>query len=326
MKRLSLEEFREKIEEYENCVRMTPDIDSFACLAPWILAAYESDQSHGTPWIWQEGENFLVFQELTIDCGCHVIMPFERQWSFASPIIGPTELGRALCLRRAMAETDIATAYISGVHRGDFLWKLLQVTFPEGFYTTQAHTERCMASLEGGREGFLARRSGHFRARIRQAERLAFERGLTCEYLPDLKMHEIPALCERLLQVENRSWKGKSGHGIGEWMAFHENLARELAAVGRLRCLFFKLGDLDVAYLFAGVAGDLLRGWQMSFDDDFRDMSLGNLAQMEIIERGAAEGLLRYDLGMPMTYKDRWSDFTDESDIVAVEIFPKNCH
>ncbi len=251
----------------------------------------------------------------------HVIAPLEFHWSFACPLIGPSIQQQVFCLHRAMMETGIRGAFITGLHCDDDLWKLLQFAFLGKFVPLEMHTDRCVAWIVGGCEGFLSRRSAHFRARMRQAVRRAIACNLRTEYLPDLKEHEIPALCERLLAVEAKSWKGKSGTGIGEWMNFHENLIRELVAVDRLRCLFLTLDGQDVAYLVAGISGEWLRGWQMSFDDAHSDLSLGNLAQMEIIERGAQEGLRLYDLGSSMPYKERWCDRHDPSECVLVSTF-----
>jgi CelD/BcsL family acetyltransferase involved in cellulose biosynthesis len=94
-----------------------------------------------------------------------------------------------------------------------------------------------------------------------------------------------------------------------------------LAARGALRLMFARHEGRDVAYILGAVAGDTYRGLQFSFDDAYRDDSLGNLAQYHQIAALCDEGVTRYDLGSGFPYKRRWA----ESGMVTMTLwaFPK---
>jgi CelD/BcsL family acetyltransferase involved in cellulose biosynthesis len=68
----------------------------------------------------------------------------------------------------------------------------------------------------------------------------------------------------------------------------------------------------DIGYIFGGMAGEIYRGQQFSFDDTWRDMSIGNLLQYEQLAWLCEEGAHRYDMG-PLTgpfmeYKEHWTE------------------
>ena len=72
--------------------------------------------------------------------------------------------------------------------------------------------------------------------------------------------------------------------------------------------VFARLDGEDVAMGFGGILGDTFRGLQMSYDDRFRQLSLGNLIQWSLIEHLVTEGLRLYDLGTDIGYKRRWAE------------------
>jgi len=57
----------------------------------------------------------------------------------------------------------------------------------------------------------------------------------------------------------------------------------------------------------------LYRGLQLSYHDDYGDLSPGNLAQLAILEGLCEEGVETYDMGQAMDYKSRWADEERES-------------
>jgi CelD/BcsL family acetyltransferase involved in cellulose biosynthesis len=89
---------------------------------------------------------------------------------------------------------------------------------------------------------------------------------------------------------------------------FYDRMTRRLAARGRLRATLARFGDEDVAMGFGATFGDTFRGLQMSYDDRFRDLALGNLVQHRLISGLAEEGIRLYDLGTDIGYKRRWSE------------------
>jgi hypothetical protein len=72
---------------------------------------------------------------------------------------------------------------------------------------------------------------------------------------------------------------------------FYARMLPRLAARGALRCVFARRDGEDVGYLCGGLAGDLFRGLQFSFDDRLRALGLGNALQLEAIEALTQEGV-----------------------------------
>ena len=71
--------------------------------------------------------------------------------------------------------------------------------------------------------------------------------------------------------------------------------------------IFLKLGDEDIAMGFGARSCDTLRGLQMSYVKRYAPYSPGNVLQAHFIQRIAAEGIHRYDLGTDIGYKARWA-------------------
>jgi CelD/BcsL family acetyltransferase involved in cellulose biosynthesis len=121
---------------------------------------------------------------------------------------------------------------------------------------------------------------------------------------------DAEALYARILAIETRSWKGEDGVGIhqGPMNRFYADMLPRLAARGRQRTLFARLGDQDVAYCLGAVFDGEYRGLQFSYDREHRALSLGSLLQYHQIVELTAEGVHRYDLGQDMDYKRRWAE------------------
>ena len=64
----------------------------------------------------------------------------------------------------------------------------------------------------------------------------------------------------------------------------------------------------DIAFAFGGIEGKTFRGLQLSFRAEYRSMSPGNYAQIQLVEQLISEGVNQYDLGMDMAYKVRWAE------------------
>ena len=114
----------------------------------------------------------------------------------------------------------------------------------------------------------------------------------------------------RILAIERRSWKGKSGTGIIDdpMREFYRRMLPRLAAKGQLRVLFVRQAAEDIAFVFGGLTARSYRGLQLSYDEDFKALSPGNLAQIAIIQELCAEGIEAYDLGSELEYKSNWAE------------------
>ena len=165
---------------------------------------------------------------------------------------------------------------------------------------------RRLATLDGDWEGYLQRRSAHFRRNLRQAERRAAAAGVEFEVV----IAGGAAVIDRAVAVERNSWKGQQGSGLSEarFASFYTRIAERVTPATRFRAIFARLADVDVAYILGAVRGDRYRGFQLSYHDDLAAMSLGHLLQARQLQLLAQEGIGVYDLGMDMPYKLAWSD------------------
>ena len=167
--------------------------------------------------------------------------------------------------------------------------------------------KRHCASLEGGVDGFVSRRSRKFRANLRRAQRRADGVGLTFENADGARPAEV---YERMLRIEVESWKGLNGVGIdtGRMRSFYARMVQRLSAAGAMRVTFAQVEGQDAAYILGGVFGETFRGLQFSYLERHRDLSLGNLLQLAMIERLFEQGISNYDLGSDIDYKKKWGE------------------
>jgi CelD/BcsL family acetyltransferase involved in cellulose biosynthesis len=170
-------------------------------------------------------------------------------------------------------------------------------------------TRRVCADLDGGLDGFLARRSANLRRSLERAARRARARGIVFEEA-HAGAPDPAALYARILAVEARSWKGLAGTGLAgdEMQGFYRLMLPRLGRARALRLLFARDGERDVAFILGAVQDGIYRGLQLSADAEHATLSLGNLCQLEQVRRLADEGVRLYDLGTDVPYKARWGE------------------
>ena len=117
-----------------------------------------------------------------------------------------------------------------------------------------------------------------------------------------------------MLAVEQRSWKGVGHCGMTESPAreFYADMIRRLAVQGTARVMFARHEGQDIGFIFGGMLGPCYRRQQFSYDAAWKDLSIGNLLQVEQIRWLCEEGAVRYDMGTasgePMAYKLHWTE------------------
>jgi CelD/BcsL family acetyltransferase involved in cellulose biosynthesis len=97
---------------------------------------------------------------------------------------------------------------------------------------------------------------------------------------------------------------------------FYRALVARLGA--RTRMIFARKNGEDVGFILGGVRDGTFRGFQFSYDERLKDVSLGGLLQLEQIRDLAAEGITTYDMGMDLEYKRRWADQPMDTVTIAV--------
>ena len=128
---------------------------------------------------------------------------------------------------------------------------------------------------------------------------------------------------DRILAVEKTSWKTDVASGLVETNlgVFTLAMAHRFAGVDALRVQFARLDGTDIGYVIGARVGDRYRGFQHSFNQNYPELSIGKLLQFHTITALASEGVVTYDMGMHMSYKESYADRI-ESTVTA--IIPKH--
>ncbi len=310
MKWLSLEQLIERGEEFDHMVGLTPAIDRFCSTLAWTVPAARAMMVEPQPLITQSEHGFVSMMSLPVANGLRLAAPLEIGWGLAAPFAGsnPRALVRQLGRMWAERTREIDGLLVSGIpSTGAWIGPLMKRFVDTERIGLGETCVRRMASLSGGMDGFMSRRSSKFRANLRRAERAGAHEGLVYEYhSQDLTGH----LFERILEIERDSWKGRAGEGFDQPPSdeFYKRMAIRLAEGGRLRVIMITRDGVDLAFVLGGVFQSVYRGLQMSFREGHRQLGLGNLGQLEMIRRMISEGIDTYDLGTEMPYKLSWAE------------------
>ncbi|MFW5968898.1 MAG: GNAT family N-acetyltransferase [Persicimonas sp.] len=326
MHRLNMQEFRDRLDRYDRAVSRTPHIDRFCSSSCWTLPAFEALSPDHELFVWQgaKNEGFAALCRGSHPRVGRYMQPLEASWGLASPVVGEdvTAVTEEFVAQARRDDDEWDILFLTGVSEDSPQFEALVRGFqPDHFIGIGPSMGRQYAELGGGLEGYLQRRSSKFRANMRRVLRDADEAGIELEYLSDFGDE---AACERaferIVDIERASWKGRKGVGIarGRMRDFYEKMLPCLGRRDALRVVFATLDGVDIAYCFGGLFQETYRGLQMSYHQDYRDHSPGNLVQLEMIERLDEEGLKVYDMGQSMDYKASWTD--EEFETIAVII------
>jgi Acetyltransferase (GNAT) domain len=333
---------------WDRAVGETTGIDPWCSHMAWQLSVHDAfgndperfgpapSEDHDVVGVGDDHPYGYALKATTFIDGTPALLPLDPMWGFASPLVAGTHILEEAAEALAVAlydEPRWKLAFLAGIEPSSelddrLLWQLQSVFGRTVRLIAGEETIRCVASLDGGMEGYLANRSREFRRNVRQAERRAEQSNV---YIRSLHVDEDAdgtgdidytegisraAVLELMMSIEHRSWKGRADSGITS--PAMQTLYRRL--LGRLpdaavRFSVAYQGTRPIGFVLGGVLGGVLvgqsstyRGLQISFDDDFRDLSIGTLLQINEIKRLCAEGVARYDLGMDMEYKQRWAE------------------
>jgi hypothetical protein len=289
------------------------------------------------------------------------LVPLDAVWGFASPFVltnteanpfqiqqWANEIGEVL-----LHEPDWELAFLAGLAPGSPLDDaLIRALSSQVRLVAGEPTIRCVASLVGGPDAFLDRRSRSFCRNLRQATARANAAGLAIESV-DVRALSGTEVLQRLIAIETQSWKGLEDSGITspdmatlytalvDHFSLRPGSLRSISAVSLsgdqiatdtsghlpragdqlsqrtdfshgevdgIRLSVARLDGADVGFILGGVINGRYRGFQLSFAQSVRALSVGNLLQLHEIRSLCFEGVHTYDLGMDMEYKRVWSD------------------
>ena len=308
-------------DDFDREVSVTPAIDRFCSASAWILAASAALMPPRVAYSFRGKHGYFAAMRGVHPAGFPYIEPVELAWGLASPLIGgnPDELvGEVVPL--LAARRDWQLVILSGITVNGPQRRALDATLPARWERRRGQpTVRHVASLEGGVDGFLSRRSRELRKSIRKSLRAATDAGMTFESVRATQS-EAAALYDRIQAVEARSWKSQEQVGIsmGPMRAFYGAMLPRLCAVGQQRTIFARIDGRDVGYILGAVMGEEYRGLQFSYDADLSQYGIGGLLQYQQVVELCGEGVARYDLGTEMDYKRRWAEEIMETEMLVL--------
>lgn len=313
MRQRTLAELQAEAQAFDEQVEATADIDHFCSSTRWILPATAALMPEREPWVFQGDSGHVAMMRGRHPEGWYYLEPLEASWGLACPLIGPQpdELAEefvALCHRRR-SEWDVML--LMGMPSDSPLFTCVSERMQPYYDLFRGQvTTRNVASLDGGIDGFLSRRSRNFRKSLRRSLQRAQEAGIEFVPSPVGGPRSALELYYRIMKIEERSWKGLSGVGIndGAMFQFYRAMVQILGARGELRCVLARHEGEDIAYVLGGITGPTYRGLQFSFDAEYEEFSLGNLCQYHQLLELVDEGVTTYDLGTDMEYKRRWAE------------------
>lgn len=308
-------------DDFDREVAATPAIDRFCSSSAWILAASAALMPPRVPFSFRGPSGYFAAMRGIHPAGFPYIEPVELAWGLAAPLVGrdPDALAEEVVGVLA-GRRDWQIAILSGLAEGGPQRRALERALPPRWERRRGTpTIRHIASLEGGPDGFLARRSRELRKTIRKGLRAAADAGVTFEAVQAPEAGAA-ALYARIQRVEAQSWKARDGVGIstGSMRAFYEHMLPRLCARGQQRTLFAMLGGRDVGYILGAVFEGEYRGLQFSYDDDHARLGIGGLLQYHQVTALCEEGVARYDLGTEMDYKRRWAEEVMETEMLVL--------
>ena len=299
----------------------TPAIDRFCSTTAWILSASAALMPPRTPFTLRGKAGYFAAMRGLHPAGFPYIEPVELAWGLAAPLIGADaeglveEVVTMLAARRTWQLAIISGHTLDGPQR-----RTLERVLPINWEKRQGTpTIRHVASLDGGVDGYLSRRSRELRKSIRKTLRAATEGGVTFESVR-AKADDAAALYDRIQAVETRSWKSLEGVGIsqGSMREFYALMLPRLCARGEQRTIFARHGDQDIGFILGAVFDREYRGLQFSYDDTYSHFGIGGLLQYHQVIELVADGVARYDLGTEMDYKRKWAEDTVETEMLVI--------
>ncbi|MBI9079369.1 MAG: GNAT family N-acetyltransferase [Pseudodesulfovibrio sp.] len=246
------------------------------------------------------------------------LTPIEVHWCFGCPLLGKDAvnlLAEALPKIEKLYAPTFPKILISGICPGGVLsQRLIQTLAPHFDIYLYSSSVQGAASLKDGVDGYLSRRSGNHRKKLKKQIRRAAEMEIQYERVSPTSIEESEAVYSRIIQVELASWKGVDKCGMAEpgSKEFYDSMLKRLSMSGDGRIIFAQHEDKDIGFIFGGLAGRIYRGQQFSYDEKWKDYSIGNLMQVEQIKWLCEDGAKRYDMGPvsgpKMGYKTHWTE------------------
>jgi hypothetical protein len=290
--------------------------DPFCCRTEWQLSFHEVMAPHRELVVREVPGSVVALARLNNPQSGPVLVPVESGWLFGCPLLGPDAvelLGELIDEAGSWSSSgsNVPAVVLSGIEPGGSLHRQLVASLGSRFDFRRTRSNiLCGATLEGGLDGFLARRSANHRRGLRKQARRAVASGVSFERHVPASEKDARAIYARMLAVEASSWKGVGhcGMTVQPSCDYYDRMLRRLAMSGSGRVMFARHQGRDIGFIFGALFGNVYRGQQFSYADDWKGASIGNLLQLEQIRWLCEEGAIRYDMGPQMGYKRHWTE------------------
>ena len=323
----SLLDFDHPDSEWNRAVDIMAHGDPFCCRTEWQLSFHEAFAPNRDLCIVAHEGSLVSFALHPKTPTRQWLRPIESNWQFGCPLLGPDSVQMLATL---LESHPTASVEISGMDVESPIVPVLIKAFDARY--DLLHSSRsmaCRASLNGGLDGYLSRRSAKTRRGVRSAARRARDGGVTFERHQPTTQAEASSVYARIVAVEDRSWKGLGNCGMTEppSLQFYSAMLRRMAVSGCGRVIFARHEGNDIGFIFGGLCGpepqgNIYRGQQFSFTEEWRAASLGNVLQLEQLKWLCDEGVGRYDMGPAMDYKHHWTE--SQARIDSIVLRPKS--
>ncbi|MCY2955469.1 MAG: GNAT family N-acetyltransferase [Planctomycetota bacterium] len=310
---------------WNRAVKIHEHGDPFCCRTEWALSFHEVFSPLRAVHIFESHGSFLLLASSKKDSKETLFEPLDNSWSFGCPLLGEYSLDMLdLFLQHHAKAEGPYVCNISGLIKGSQLFQKSAKTFRSNYDIFFSRPNiQCYASLEGGIEGYLSRRSGHFRRRLCQSNRKAKVKSVSFERVSPTNHDQVLVAYGRMLAIEEASWKGigRCGMTSDKSLHFYKAMLKRLSANAAGRIIFAQYDNKDIGFIMGGIAAEVYRGQQFSYAEEWSSYSIGNVLQFEQLVWLCEDGVGRYDMGPLMEYKKHWTE--ECVDIVTVQLRPK---
>ncbi len=165
--------------------------------------------------------------------------------------------------------------------------------------------------LPSSKEALQKGMDSKFRANLRRRRKRLAEKGaVTLERVTSGP--GLPAQVEEGMALEASGWKGRGGTAMAQdpsTRGFYLELARTMAAEGRLALWFMRLDGRAVGFHYALEHGGKYLLLKPGYDEAIRECSPGQLLVEDVLGDCVERGLGEFDfLGIDMPWKRDWTD------------------
>lgn len=250
-----------------------------------------------------------------------LLLPLEAHWAFGCPILGPdavTMLEDVFDHLRAVGVTVPIEIEVTGLDPEGAHARQIDQTFD--LVWTEEQDAQAMASLEGGIDGWMSRRSPNMRRNLRKAAKKAALNDITFERCSPETSEAAAVLYDRMIEIEKRSWKGMLYEGLLALPIFYEALLHAYVRRKMARVVIAKQGRRDIGFCYGGMLQGIYRGQQCSFDSAFGQYNIGNLLHYETAKWLAQDGAFLHHFGPIQELTPRKDQFCETIRMSVIKI------